>query len=394
MTGPEDEELNEVKEARVSEWKPDVVAGWLWDQEAEEFHNGWVSWDEEGLVTEVGRGMPPGSLSVTAWGVILPTLINYHTHLGDMAFRKRLGKQEEALDVASIVGPGGLKHRWLQEAKAEQLVDGMAQGLQELAHNGCDGFVDFREGGLQGVELFKEAYSGVDCTSRPGTPFILGRPSNTEAPAKEVEALLDQCDGLGLSALRDLPPDTVQTWSKMVHHAGKVLALHASEVEREAMDDILDLEPHLLVHLCAATEKDLELVAQEGVEVVVTLGSNLRFGLTPAPVPRMVELGIPVRLGSDNAMLEPMCLMKELRLAHRLWPEMGVSGLMELLLRTAPKWLNKAPGYPPLVGEPAGLSVWNGSGSKPLDKLLAPDGLCRLRVAHRGGNNQCGSSRL
>ena len=39
MTGPEDEELNEVKEARVSEWKPDVVAGWLWYQEAEEFHN-------------------------------------------------------------------------------------------------------------------------------------------------------------------------------------------------------------------------------------------------------------------------------------------------------------------------------------------------------------------
>ena len=382
MTEPEDDNRNEEPSVRVSDWRPDVVAGWLWDHEAAEFHNGWVSWDEEGLVTEVGRGTPPSSLSVTAWGVILPTLINYHTHLGDCAFRERLGKQGEALEAATIVGPGGLKHRWLQEAKAEVLVDGITMGLQELAHNGCDGFVDFREGGLHGVELFKEAYGGMDRASRPENAFILGRPGSTEASAKEVETLLTQCDGLGLSAVRDLPLDKVKAWAKAVHRAGKVLALHASEVEREAMDDILDLKPSLLVHLCATTERDLELVAQEGVEVVVTLGSNLRFGLTPASVPLMLELGVQVRLGSDNAMLEPMCLMKELRLAHRLWPEMGVSRLMELLLGPAPKWLNKDPRYPPMVGEPARLTVWNGSGSKPMDMLMAPDGRCRLRVAH------------
>lgn len=369
-------------------WRPETVAGWLWDGEARTFSSGWVSWDEEGIVTEVGKGSAPNSTVISAWGVILPTLVNYHTHLGDGAFRERLASHPEALEVSSIVGPGGLKHRWLKDAKTEQLVEGIEAGLWELAHNGCDGFVDFREGGLAGVELFRQAYSGLGRDHRPGTPLILGRPGNLEASTGEVEALLVQCDGLGLSAMRDLPLEVARSWSRTVHRVGKVLALHASEIEREGMENILELRPHLLVHLCAATREDLELVADSGAAVVVSPGSNLRFGLTPAPVPMMLELGIPVHLGSDNAMLEPMCLMKELRIARRLWPELGELELLELLGGAAPKWLNKDPGYPPLVGEPARLTVWNGSGSTPIEQLLAPDGLCRLRVAYRGGKSQ------
>ncbi len=387
---------------------PGTAAGWLWDGIESEFISGWVSWDELGIVTASGRGAPPTSTPVSVWGVILPCLVNYHTHLGDRAFRTRLQEEGAPLDIASVVGPGGLKHRWLADSGRKELIEGMARGIDEVAREGCDTFVDFREGGVEGVDLLHEALGSPtpeDVADVRPTPVILGRPYSLgssleasseallEASTRELRELVASCDGLGLSALRDLPEGLPLEWAAEAHRANKLVALHASEAVREPMDRIMELKPHLLVHLGAATREDLELIARQGTAVALCPSSNLRFGLRPASAPILMELGIPVGLGTDNSMLGPASLLNELRSAARLWPVLREKGLMELLVGPAPKWLNKEPGYPFMVAKPARLTVWNGSGSRPLDKLLAPDCRCRLTVAYKGGIEPCGSNR-
>jgi cytosine/adenosine deaminase-related metal-dependent hydrolase len=89
--------------------------------------------------------------------------------------------------------------------------------------------------------------------------------------------------------------------------------MHASEVRREGIGEVLSLEPDLLVHLCKATRGDLEAVAAAGIPVAVCPRANSYFGLRP-PVRRMLDLGIRVCIGTDNAMLATPEPLAEARL--------------------------------------------------------------------------------
>jgi 5-methylthioadenosine/S-adenosylhomocysteine deaminase len=55
------------------------------------------------------------------------------------------------------------------------------------------------------------------------------------------------------------------------------------------------------VHCVHMDEEDLELLRRRGVVVVHNPKSNLKLGSGIAPVPRMLELGIPVALANDGA---------------------------------------------------------------------------------------------
>ena len=49
-------------------------------------------------------------------GVIVPLFRNCHTHLGDTGARKSL---PDNLSLAELVGPGGWKHKWLENNDIE-----------------------------------------------------------------------------------------------------------------------------------------------------------------------------------------------------------------------------------------------------------------------------------
>ncbi len=330
-----------------------------------------VRW-EGGLVEEVGgRGDGPPE----ARGMILPGFFNGHTHLGDAVVQEELlGTLEEL-----VAPPHGLKHRVLSRAKPHEVVQAIQASLFQMAASGGTAFADFREGGVEGVEILAKALGS-------GTPkgFTLGRPRALQYDAGEVDALLDRCAGIGLSAHRDWPPDEIAKVASHVHRRGKLFSLHASEGVREELDPILDLKPDLLVHLTEATEGDLVRCRQEGIPIAICPRSQAFFGKV-VHIPRMAKAGVELLLGTDNAMLGPPSMLRELEFAHRMARLRG--GLPAKAL-VAMAWEGKkiftgshALGLTP--GQPADFLVLRGPPQKPGEHhvLRATEGDVALVVA-------------
>ncbi|MBU4031601.1 MAG: amidohydrolase family protein, partial [Candidatus Thermoplasmatota archaeon] len=125
----------------------------------------------------------------------------------------------------------------------------------------------------------------------------------------------------------------------------KVFSLHASEAKREDFQKILELKPDLLVHMVHASDDDMESCASAGIPVVICPGSNAYFGLKP-PLRKMLDAGITVCLGSDNAMLSEPNMLEELRKLRTMFPitEITDREMLEILFINCRKVLNSLPG--------------------------------------------------
>jgi len=223
------------------------------------------------------------------------TCCNCHTHLGD-AF---ISLPEQAWTVEELVAPpDGYKHRMLRDADRSEVIRGIRRALHAMRESGVTHFVDFREDGITGVELLKAAMDGMDNL----TAVIMARPREERYNEAEIDMLLDHADGIGVSSAADWSYGQLQKVATHTRRRGKQFGLHASESVRENIDMVLGLQPSFLVHLCRATDDDLQAVADAGVPVAVCPRANAFFGLRP-PVERMRELGIPLLLGTDNAMI-------------------------------------------------------------------------------------------
>lgn len=293
-----------------------VVDGYIIDSAGVE--RGYVILQPDGRIAERGKS---GTLGLTDLkvhkGVILPRPGNGHTHLGDSVWEK----EPPPGPLSDIVKPpGGLKHRLLAETPRSEKVRAMHDVLCSMCASGVGCTLDFREEGLEGVRMLREASKDLAIQ-----PFILGRPTGLHGP-QELGNILKEADGLGLSALKDMGLAAAQHISTRVREAGKCLALHASEDSREPIGDILDLRPFLLVHLTKATPEDLQEVVSAGVSMAFCARSNALFGNWP-PIAEAARIGAKFVLGTDNVMFNSPDLFAEMeftyvaaRLHHEVLP--------------------------------------------------------------------------
>jgi len=282
--------------------KPDHIGHWLFTEEG--LVRGYLRIEDD-LVAELCRGEPPsGSLKA----LVIPSFINAHTHLGDSVAYPA----PRASLIETVAPPDGYKYRMLRSASREAKVEAMKASLDTMGRTGTSAFVDFREEGLKGIQELREAAGA-------GWPrsVALGRPVETTTDDTEISLLLEVCDGIGVSSLSDWPLDAIRNLAARARSAGRLFAMHASEAAREDIDSILDLRPDMLVHMTQATDDDLAKVALEHIPVVVCARSNLFFGLRP-PVRRLLRSGVPVCLGTDNAMTSVPDMLEELKAVYSL----------------------------------------------------------------------------
>jgi cytosine/adenosine deaminase-related metal-dependent hydrolase len=246
----------------------------------------------KGVVAEIGSEKIDSDVE----GIISPALVNAHLHLGDSIL-----KDPPYLPLDELVGPGGLKHRALSKSSRQDQVEGMRRSLSDMARSGTCAFADFREGGEDGVEMLFEA---MECTNLIGR--VLGRPDPGSIHVHP------KCWGVGISSTRDHPRSWVEEVVEIARSEGKKVALHAGEAGRDDIEAALTLEPDLLVHLTRAEPRDLAMVAEAGVPVVVCPRSNLATGVGLPDVARMLAMGIVVGLGTDNVMLNSPNLFSEM----------------------------------------------------------------------------------
>lgn len=240
-------------------------------------------------------------------------IFNCHTHIGD-AFIKLPHKKYSVEEL--VAPPHGYKHVMLKKAGREEIINGMKKAMEVMERCGTHVFIDFREGGKEGVEILKEAMRG-----RRIKAIILSRPASMEYNEKEIDTLLDISHGIGLSSISDWDYEEAKAIAEHVASRKKIFAIHASEDKREDIGKILDLFPMFLIHLCKANEDDIKEVVRKGIGVVVCPRANAFFGLVP-PVNILLEYKADIMLGTDNAMIVKPDIMEEKKYVMR---KFGVS---------------------------------------------------------------------
>ncbi|SFR58982.1 amidohydrolase family protein [Halorubrum sodomense] len=236
--------------------------------------------------------------------VILPAFVNAHTHIGD-SIAKEAG---EGLSLDELVAPpDGLKHRLLRDADREEKVAAMARTLRFMEATGTGTFLEFREGGVEGVAALRDALAGegVAFGERAIESVVFGR---------DDPDVLSVADGYGASGARDADFGAVRAAARA---ADKPFGIHAGERDAADINPAMDLEPDFLVHMVHAEGIHLERLEDRGTPVVVCPRSNLVTNVGVPPVRRLTER-TTVALGTDNVMTDSPSMFREMEFAAKL----------------------------------------------------------------------------
>lgn len=294
------------------------------------FQKGYLSFEKD-RITEIGEGKP--QKKPIAKGIITPLFVNIHTHIGD-SFIKNWDIPLPR-DVKKLVAPpNGVKYRLLKEASEKEIISGMKRSINIMKKNGTKIFCDFRENGILGVQQLKKSL-----TSSSMSPIILSRPTNLSYNRKEIDLLLENSDGIGLSSVSDWDDAEIIKIARHTKKKKKLFAIHASERIREDIDFILDLKPNFLVHMIKADESDLIRVKENDIPVVVCPRANSFFGLKPN-LALMKKIGVNILFGTDNAMLATPNILDEISYVKHEFTEFTDFELLHKISYEARKVLN------------------------------------------------------
>ncbi len=262
------------------------------------------------LVIEDGVVATIEEASVASEAIVFPAFINAHTHIGD-SIAKDAGS---AVTVEALFAPpDGLKHQILRNSDPADLIDAMARTFRYMQAMGTSACYDFREGGIEGVEQFREASEGISTDS---LAFGRGEP-----------AVLDVADGYGASGAAD---GNFEQARNAAREADKPFAIHAGEVDAADINPALDLDPTFIVHMVHAESIHLDRVEDMDVPVVCCPRSNLVTGVGQPPIDALAER-TTVALGTDNVMINNASMFREMATAVKV---LGVNAVDALRMAT------------------------------------------------------------
>ncbi len=242
--------------------------------------------------------------------IMIPGLINSHIHICD-SFAKEQGFNKDLLEV--VAPPDGLKHQLLGSIPKEIKTQGIREAASEMLANGITSFVDFRENGLTGINLLKEALDDSPINYR-----ILGRFSNSE----DAKSILKNADGLGFASYDQLPPEYKENLRLLKEqNLGKTIACHDAELSRDEFrfNKIIDEKLiEVIIHGTHYTIEDLKRIKENNISLVLCPRCNGYFGSGFPPINEINKLEIPISLGTDNVMANNIDLFEEMRYLYRI----------------------------------------------------------------------------
>jgi 5-methylthioadenosine/S-adenosylhomocysteine deaminase len=304
--------------------------------------------ESDGVITYVGSrsAAPPGDDYDLGDAILMPGLVNTHTHLELTAMRGFLENCQfaEWIDKLRQSRNEILDDEMLLDSARLGIVEGLEAGITTYADTCSSGIVmrAMRELGVRGI-MYQEVF-GPD-------------PSQADVAMRELEGRIDrfQLEQTDLVSLGVSPhaPYTVsdrlyQAASKFADSRRLPMAMHIAESEPEydivanARGDFADrwkrrgiavarrarspielLEQHgaldrgpLLIHCVRVDDADIAIMARRRCAVAHCPASNAKFGHGIAPLLSFVAAGIRVGIGSDSvASNNRMDILDEARLA-------------------------------------------------------------------------------
>ena len=256
--------------------------------------------------------------------LLIPGLINSHTHIGDSIAK------DIALDMApdSKINPiFGIKQKILRETEPKKLIHFMRNTVKSMLKKGTTTFVDFREGGLDGVLLMQKVLSNTPIRS-----IILGRIEyyqskdqirrNIPIPQSyqnQIDQLLKNCDGIGISGSNENSDSSLKQFSKIK----KIRAIHCAETKQSCLKSkqitrktepkrSMLLKPDFLVHMTYASKSDLSIASKKTRGIVVCPRANASLAEGIPNVVQMMEMNCNITIGTDNVMINSPDLFREM----------------------------------------------------------------------------------
>jgi len=256
--------------------------------------------------------------------LLIPGLINSHTHIGD-SIAKDIALDR---DPDSKINPiFGIKQKILRETEPKELIHFMRKTVKSMLKKGTTTFVDFREGGLDGVLLIQKVLSNI-----PIRAIILGRlefyqsknqiKKNSSIPKSyqnQLESLLTNCDGIGISGSNENSDSALKQLSK----TKKIRAIHCAETKQSYLKSkqitrktepkrSMLLKPDFLVHMTYASKSDLSIASKKTRGIVVCPRANASLAEGIPNVVQMMEMNCNITIGTDNVMINSPDLFREM----------------------------------------------------------------------------------
>jgi cytosine/adenosine deaminase-related metal-dependent hydrolase len=196
-----------------------------------------------------------------------------------------------------------------------------------MLKKGTTTFVDFREGGLDGVLLIQKVLSNI-----PIRAIILGRlefyqsknqiKKNSSIPKSylnQLEPLLTNCDGIGISGSNENSDSALKQLSK----TKKIRAIHCAETKQSYLKSkqitkktepkrSMLLKPDFLVHMTYASKSDLNIASKKTKGIVVCPRANASLAEGIPNIVQMIEMNCNVAIGTDNVMINSPDLFREM----------------------------------------------------------------------------------
>lgn len=265
--------------------------------------------------------------------LVMPGLVNAHTHLAMVLFRGYADDLPLSTWLEEAIWPAE------RDLKPQEVYWASLLGIAELLRSGVTAFADmylFMDEVARAVEE-----SGIRAQLAYGL-IAADRAEEERELAKGLE-LVDRWQGAAGGRLQvALGPHAPYTcgaglWQRaaeLAQERGLMLHTHLAETEDEVAESYKNhgkspveyLEglgvlaaPVLAAHCVHLSDKDIEILAEHGVHVVHNPTSDMKLGSGIAPVERLLEAGVNVALGTDGAASNnDLDMWEELRLAALL----------------------------------------------------------------------------
>lgn len=283
---------------------------------------------DDGIIIDISKDTKEGKVIDVDGSIIAPSFLNGHTHIGDSIIKD----EGYGLSLGEMVKPpDGVKHRALASAEDEDIIASMKSSMLDMAESGVTHFIDYREGGIKGVKLLRQASKDI-----PIKPIILGRDDSFYGDdpdlakvKSQIRKLLKIADGIAPSGFGEITDEVANLIVEECNNAGKISSIHVAESESTQIESVeksgkteigrgVDSNFNQLVHCTNPKNDDLELIKNSNANVVVCPRANATLNVGIAPLNEMLDLGIKPVLGTDNVMLNSPDMFRELEFTIKI----------------------------------------------------------------------------
>jgi 5-methylthioadenosine/S-adenosylhomocysteine deaminase len=272
---------------------------------------------EAGEILAVGADLDADETLDAADGLVIPGLVNAHTHVAMTLLRGHADDKPLETWLREDI--------WPVEAALEpaDIEAGAALGVLEMIRSGTTAFAD----------MYFEIDRTADVVERAGLRAVLGHGAisagkDDEAARADIEESVEMARRLDGAAdgristavmphsLTTVTPELLELAAEGAADAGVPVHYHANETVDEVAPIVAErgerpLEWARGLGLCGPDdfcahgvhldEREIDLVAETGTGVVHCPASNMKLASGMAPIQRLLDAGATVGLGTDGA---------------------------------------------------------------------------------------------